>query len=241
MTATREESRELAARVNNLEQTSPSTDSDNSEASHNIPYSHQHGGRQRVHHGRRNGEQERNHEQDHDHYGTHSPPRYKEYYFRNIKLDAPNFNCCLDPRVFTQWIRDMDRFFSWYGIPEDQRVQFASLKLIGTTQLFWESVEGLLEWCRAPPVESWEEIKRRLQEKYLPHSYQSNLLDQWNTLTLGNRPVTDYITQFDELRMRCHIVEDEAMILSRFRQGLRDDLRHELVLRGVATLDTLIP
>ena len=49
--------------------------------------------------------------------------------------------------------------------------------------------------------------------------------------------MTEYVTQFDEFQMRCHIVEDDAMTLSRFRQGLKDDLRRELVLRGVATLD----
>ncbi|XP_035540116.1 uncharacterized protein LOC108983558 [Juglans regia] len=131
----------------------------------------------------------------------------------------------------------MDRYFTWYGVPEDRRVEFASLKLIGTAQLFWESVEDLLERRHALPVGSWEEMKRRLQEKYLPQSYRGNLLDQWNALTQGNRPVTEYVTQFDELRMRCHVVEDEAMTLSRFRQGLKDDLRRELVLRGVTTLD----
>ncbi|XP_035551732.1 uncharacterized protein LOC118349895 [Juglans regia] len=131
----------------------------------------------------------------------------------------------------------MDRFFTWYRVPEDRRVQFASLKLTGTAQLFWESVEDLLERRHAPPVGSWEEMKCRLQEKYLPQSYRGNLLDQWNALTQGNRPVTEYVTQFDEFRMRCHIVEDEAMTLSRFRQGLKDDLRRELVLRGVTTLD----
>ncbi|KAG2717127.1 hypothetical protein I3760_03G158600 [Carya illinoinensis] len=108
-----------------------------------------------------------------------------------------------DPRVFTQSIKDMDRFFTWYRVPEDQRVQFASLKLTGEV----------------------------LQ------SYRGNLLDQWNALTQGNRPVTEYVTQFDEFRMRCHVVEDEAMTLSRFRQGLKDDLRRELVLRVVTTLD----
>jgi len=51
----------------------------------------------------------------------------------------------------------MDRFFNWYGVPENQRVQFASLKLIGTAQLFWESVEDLLERRNAPLVKSWEE------------------------------------------------------------------------------------
>ena len=37
--------------------------------------------------------------------------------------------------------------------------------------------------------------------------------------------------------MRCNIREDERMTLSRFRQGLNDDLRKELVLREVTTLD----
>lgn len=111
----------------------------------------------------------------------------------------------------------MDRFFAWYGVPEDRRVQFASLKQTGTVQLFWESVEELLECRCAPPVGSWDEMKCRLQEKYLPHSYKGHLLDQWNALTQGTRPVTEYVTQFDDFRMRCQIVEDEAMTLSRFR------------------------
>ncbi|GFY95394.1 hypothetical protein Acr_10g0007790 [Actinidia rufa] len=42
---------------------------------------------------------------------------------------------------------------------------------------------------------------------------------------------------FEEYLMRCDIREDERMTLSRFRQGLNDDLRKELVLREVDTLD----
>lgn len=80
-------------------------------------------------------------------------------------------------------------------------------------------------------------MKRQLQENYLLQSYRGNLLDQWNAFIQGNRPVIEYVTKFDEFRMRCHIVEDEAMTLSRFGQGLKDDLRCELVLRGVTTLD----
>ncbi|XP_022889497.1 uncharacterized protein LOC111405037 [Olea europaea var. sylvestris] len=235
--ATREESRHLAARLDNFEQTPRSTDADNSEASYNVPYYRRQGGRQHPRRDQRNRDQGRDRERDHGRRDNHSPPHHDERYFRNIKLDAPTFDGCLDPRVFTQWIRDMDRFLAWYGVPEDRRVQFASLKLIGTAQLFWESVEDLLERRRAPPVGSWEEMKRHLQEKYLPQSYKGNLLDQWNTLTQGNRLVTEYVTQFNEFRMRCHVVEDEAMTLSRFRQGLKDDLRRELILRGITTLD----
>ena len=37
--------------------------------------------------------------------------------------------------------------------------------------------------------------------------------------------------------MRCAIREDEMMTLSRFQKGLNDDLRREVVLRGVSTLN----
>ncbi|XP_022891965.1 uncharacterized protein LOC111406828 [Olea europaea var. sylvestris] len=114
-------------------------------------------------------------------------------------------------------------------------IWIASLPDMGFRKI--EGVEDLLERRYAPPVGSWDEMKRRLQEKYLPQSYRGNLLDQWNALTQGNRPVTEYLAQFDEFRIGCQVVEDEVMTLSRFRQDLRDDLRRELVLRGVTTLD----
>ncbi|GFZ18557.1 hypothetical protein Acr_27g0002960 [Actinidia rufa] len=64
-----------------------------------------------------------------------------------------------------------------------------------------------------------------------------DMLDKWNNLRQGSKPATEYVAQFEEYLMRCDIREDERMTLSRFRQGLNDDLRKELVLREVDTLD----
>ncbi|GFY91156.1 hypothetical protein Acr_07g0013520 [Actinidia rufa] len=80
-------------------------------------------------------------------------------------------------------------------------------------------------------------MKEILREKYLPQSYQGDMLDKWNNLRQGSKPATEYVAQFEEYLMRCDIREDERMTLSRFRQGLNDDLRKELVLREVDTLD----
>ncbi|CAA2992118.1 disease resistance RPP13 1 [Olea europaea subsp. europaea] len=63
------------------------------------------------------------------------------------------------------------------------------------------------------------------------------ILTQWNALKQGNQLVTEYITQFEEFQTKCHLIEDESTTLSRFSQGLRDDLKRELFLRGVTTLD----
>lgn len=63
------------------------------------------------------------------------------------------------------------------------------------------------------------------------------ILTQWNALKQGNQLVTEYIAQFEEFRTKCHLIEDESTTLSRFSQGLRNDLKRELFLRGVTTLD----
>jgi hypothetical protein len=156
---------------------------------------------------------------------------------RHIKVEAPTFEGQLDPWIFDRWIRDMDQFFGWYNLYENRRVRFAKMKLSGTAQLYWESVEESLIRRGQPPITDWVEMKTKLEEKYLPRSYRGNLLDQWNNLRQGGKSANEYVAQFDEYRMRCAVREDEVMTLSRFRKGLNDDLRREVVLRGVSTLD----
>ncbi|GFS37093.1 hypothetical protein Acr_00g0049790 [Actinidia rufa] len=150
-----------------------------------------------------------------------------------INVEAPTFDGRLDPKAFTDWIREMDHFFEWYNLSDDRKVRFAKMKLISRAKLFWQSTEQR----RQPPVTDWVEMKEILREKYLPQSYQGDMLDKWNNLRQGSKPATEYVAQFEEYLMRCDIREDERMTLSRFRQGLNDDLRKELVLREVDTLD----
>lgn len=33
---------------------------------------------------------------------------------RSAKTEAPSFDGCLDPIVFTDWIREIDDYFDWY-------------------------------------------------------------------------------------------------------------------------------
>jgi hypothetical protein len=49
--------------------------------------------------------------------------------------------------------------------------------------------------------------------------------------------MTDYLEQFQEYKRRCQIVEEEVVTLDRFKRGLNDDLRRELIIRGVTSLD----
>ena len=64
---------------------------------------------------------------------------------------------------------------------------------------------------------------------------------EWNSLTQENKSATDYIAKFDEYLNWCGVVEFESseQTLSRFRSGLKDDYRRELIARGIITLEQL--
>ena len=74
----------------------------------------------------------------------------------------------------------------------------------------------------------------------MPVSYKQRLLDQWLCLTQGNRPVSEYIKKFDQFLVKCSENEFDIVVLSRFRSGLKEDLRRELSVRDVSILEKVI-
>jgi len=64
-------------------------------------------------------------------------------------------------------------------------------------------------------------------------------MDNWHQHTQGNKSAKEYVEKFDEFLIRCSTLhkECEAQIFSRFRADLRDDLRTELLARGVNELE----
>ena len=81
-------------------------------------------------------------------------------------------------------------------------------------------------------------MKEELEIKYVPPSFSTRLMDNWHQHTQGNKSAKEYIEKFDEFLIRCSTLhrEGETQILFRFRAGLRDDLRTELLAKRVNEL-----
>ena len=82
-------------------------------------------------------------------------------------------------------------------------------------------------------------MKEVLETKYVPPSFNARLMNNWHQHTQGNKSAKGYVEKFKEFLIRCSTLhkEGEAQILSRFRAGLRDDLRTKLLVRGVNELE----
>jgi len=67
-------------------------------------------------------------------------------------------------------------------------------------------------------------MKSKLRERYIPSSYQQNLLGHLERLTQGNRSVSNYIDRFEHL-MHYIVNMDPYDILIQFEEGLRKDIQ----------------
>uniref|UniRef100_A0A2N9GB76 RNA-directed DNA polymerase n=1 Tax=Fagus sylvatica TaxID=28930 RepID=A0A2N9GB76_FAGSY len=146
--------------------------------------------------------------QGHPYRGQDHFHRDQDEGMRGVKVEAPTFDGCLDPWVFTDW-----------------------------AQLYWDEITNNLARRQEPLISDWPEMKQALSRNYLPTTYKSTLLEKWDNLRQGPRSVIDYIEQFQEYKRRCQIVEEEVVTLGRLKKGLNDDLRRELIIRGVTSLD----
>lgn len=72
----------------------------------------------------------------------HRDPRdLDETTLKAMLVEVYTFDGHLDPKSFLDWVRGMDRYFDWYDISPHKQIRFAKMKLVGSTQLHWDSVE----------------------------------------------------------------------------------------------------
>ena len=100
-----------------------------------------------------------------------------ECIMRSIKINAPSFNGTLEPQLFLDWIKEMDHYFKWYSMSEEQKVSFAAMKLTGQASQYWANLEALRELREEHSIGTWLDMKTQLKQKYLP-PYYSRLLDK---------------------------------------------------------------
>jgi len=113
------------------------------------------------------------------------------------------------------------------------------MKLVGQAGYYWSNVERLMAIRKQESVRTWEEMRAKLNQKYLPIVFQDQQLDKWSRLNQGNRSAAEYIETVDEFLTRYSGFVDESptVTLSRFRFGLCENLFREFFARGVCDLE----
>ena len=65
-------------------------------------------------------------------------------------------------------------------------------------------------------------MKQKLKEKYLPSFHKRQMMDNWLNLKQLNTNESDYYTQFEEMKLKCAVREEQWVTVTRFINGLRE-------------------
>ncbi|KAI9181871.1 hypothetical protein LWI28_019506 [Acer negundo] len=149
---------------------------------------------------------------------------------KRMKVEVSDFLGKLDPDAFYDWITTLEDYFNWFSVPEERRVRFVKLKLKGSACAWWSSVEERLKRTRQVPITEWEEMKEKLEMKYLPINYEQLIYEDLLQWSLGTKlSVDQYIERFHELTVRSKVNESEVQLLARYLKGLKPDIRKEML------------
>ena len=90
-----------------------------------------------------------------------------------------------------------------------------------------------------PPNTQWVVIKAKLQEKYIPPSYKSQLFSNMINLKQMTLSIAEYSAKFEEARLRCSEfhTKDQFAVCTRFVNGLRFDIQKMVKLHAPHTID----
>lgn len=80
-------------------------------------------------------------------------------------------------------------------------------------------------------------MKLRLKEKLLPLDYEETLFEDLLTHRQGTLTVEEYTAKFHELTVRSGVIEMERQSLTRYKAGLREDIRIELLTTRMFSLE----
>jgi len=72
----------------------------------------------------------------------------------------------------------MECYFDCYKMSDVRKIRFAGLTLVAPTKIYWTLMERARERQRKNLIESRDEIKGKLQKKYLLEFYRDHLLEE---------------------------------------------------------------
>ncbi|MQL91057.1 hypothetical protein Taro_023661 [Colocasia esculenta] len=115
----------------------------------------------------------------------------RDHDIQNARIEAPSFDGSLEPQDYLDWEARMNRYFDWLGMLDPRRGFFAKTMLRGRVLTYWTNLEERLAQRFEEPIDTWDEMKARLREKYVPATYRHRLIDRWQSISSTNQRPLD--------------------------------------------------
>jgi len=95
-------------------------------------------------------------------------------------MDILIFNSSVHTEEFLEWLGEVDRFFDYMDIDDDQQVRLVVLRFKGLTDAWWEQTIVNRRKAHQRPVQTWKKLKNYLNRSFcqltMKESYLLNII-----------------------------------------------------------------
>lgn len=156
---------------------------------------------------------------------------------RGLKIEVPEFDGTIDPEVYLEWERSLERFFEYKDTPEERKHKVAILKLTKYASIWLDGVKKQREKEGKSKLATWEKLRKQLRKRFVSSTYKQNQYVKWSTFKQGNLSIEDFIKEFEKLSIVCEIDELEEQKLGRFLGGLNNEIREKVEIYPYLTFE----
>ncbi|GJY90205.1 reverse transcriptase domain-containing protein [Tanacetum coccineum] len=114
--------------------------------------------------------------------------------------------------------------FDVRDIPDKLKVKLVAIKLRQHASLWWDHVTKRRRIKGKSKVKTWEKMKKLMKAKFPPENHRQEAFLDYHNLSQRNMTLEEVINEFDKLRMRCDVVEEEEQVVARFLGVLKPEI-----------------
>lgn len=154
----------------------------------------------------------------------HRAPRQQNYNQgpEHIKMNAPGYAGKVDPEAYLDWEKRMDHIFAYYNHPGPKRVALAVAQLTDNALSWWDRLCSDRRRNGLRQLDSWLDMKDAMKQRFVPQHFHRDLQRKLRALKQGSKSVEEYYEEFEKLRNRLDLNEDEEATMAQFLDGLQE-------------------
>jgi hypothetical protein len=157
----------------------------------------------------------------------------------DVKFELPIYDGEVNAEKLDNWIRQMEVYCSVQQIKDEAtQIKLASLRLAGTTLIWWQSKlqNGMQQVGKVFP--SWKSFISTLRKQFYPLGYKEKALIEWKSLKLRKgQTVQEYTDGFRKMALMLDIPLQTQETLMKYIGGLPVHIRNTIFMFGPTNLD----
>jgi hypothetical protein len=157
----------------------------------------------------------------------------------DVKFQLPTYDGELDAEKLDNWVRQLEVYCGIQKIVDDEtKIQLASLKLGGTSLIWWESRTRYDLKKSGKTISSWNDFVIALKQQFYPLAYMQQEMMNWQCLRQSKgQSVQEYTQIFRKKDLNLGIPLYTQETLLKYIGGLHSYLKHTILMLNPSNFD----